>query len=94
MKTTLVERIVCTMTERTHKYLPAKNTYRSINVLNDLVHSYNHTVHCTIKMAPVDVTDSNAKSGKHSMITQKNICKLDSGMYVRVGKYKHILEKG
>ena len=35
--------------------LISKNVY--FNVLDDIVHKYNNTVHITIKMKPIDVTD-------------------------------------
>ena len=35
--------------------LISKNVY--FDVLDDIVHKYNNTVHITIKMKPIDVTD-------------------------------------
>jgi len=98
IKAALVERFIRTLKEKIYKYFTAENTYRYIDVLNDLVHSYNHSIHSTIKMAPVDVNDNNVNQvwqtlyGRKS--TTKTKCKLQPGDYVRVSKYKHKLEKG
>jgi len=59
IKAALVERFIRTLTEKIYKYFTAENTYRYINVLDDLVYSYNHSPHSTIKLAPSDVSDTN-----------------------------------
>jgi len=98
MKAALVERFIRTLKEKIYKYFTAEHTYRYIDVLSDLVHSYNHTRHSTIKMAPVDVNDTNVNHVWQTLYGNKSKtipkCKLQSGDYVRVSKYKHKLEKG
>ena len=59
MKAALVERFIRTTKEKIYKYFTAENTFRYIPILQDLVRSYNHTVHSTIKIAPAKVKDSN-----------------------------------
>jgi len=59
IKAALVERFIRILKEKIYKYFTAENTYRYIDVLNDLVHSYNHTLHSTIKIAPIDVKETN-----------------------------------
>ena len=44
-----------------YRYFTAKSTNRYIDVLQDLVRSYNVSVHSSIGMAPDDVTDQNQK---------------------------------
>ena len=39
-----------------YRYFTAKHTRRCVDVLQDLVHAYNHTYHSSIGMAPADVT--------------------------------------
>ena len=56
VKCALVERFNRTLKTRMFKYFTAQNTRRYIDVLPDLVHGYNHTVHRSIKMAPANVT--------------------------------------
>jgi hypothetical protein len=98
MKAALVERFIRTLKEKMYKYFTAENTYRYIDVLDDLVHSYNHTIHSTIKMTPANVNDSNVNQVWQTLYgnktKNKSKCKLHPGDYVRVSKYKHKLEKG
>ena len=42
-----------------YRYFTAKNTRRYIDVLPDLLHSYNSTYHRSIGIAPVEVDDTN-----------------------------------
>ena len=44
-----------------YRYFTAKSMNRYIDVLQDLVRSYNLSVHSSIGMAPADVTDQNQK---------------------------------
>ena len=41
------------------RYFTAKTTRRYVDVLPDLLHSFNHTYHRSIGMAPVEVDDTN-----------------------------------
>ena len=51
-KASVVERLIRTM----WRYFTAKKTMRYIDTLPDLVYSYDHTIHRSIKRKPVDVT--------------------------------------
>ena len=42
-----------------YRYFTAKHTRRYVDVLQDLVHAYNHTYHRSIGMAPADVSLDN-----------------------------------
>ena len=44
-----------------YRYFTAKSTNRYIDVWQDLVSSYNLSVHSSIGMAPADITDQNQK---------------------------------
>jgi len=98
MKAAIVERFIRTLKEKNYKYFTSENTYHYINVLDDLVDSYNHTVHSTIKIAPIEVNEDNTNQvwetlyGKRKHVQSK--CKFQKGDYVRISKYKHKLEKG
>ena len=52
----IAERFIRTLNKNFFKHMTtiSKNVY--IDVLNDIVNSYNNTVHKTIKMKPTDVT--------------------------------------
>ena len=56
-KSVITERLIRTLKNKIFKHMTAisKNVY--FDVLDDIVNEYNNTVHRTIKMKPVDVTD-------------------------------------
>ncbi len=60
VKASVVERFNRTLKTKMFKYLTHKNTHRFIDVLPDLLHSYNNTYHRTIGRAPSQVTADNA----------------------------------
>ena len=67
-----------------------KNVY--FDVLDDIVNKYNNTVHKTIKMKPIVVTDdSYAEYNKHF---NKKDPRFKVGHHVRISKYKNIFAKG
>ena len=55
-KAAFAERVIRTLKSRLYRYLTLKNTKRYIDVLQDLVTSYNSSKHRSIGMAPKDVT--------------------------------------
>ena len=68
----------------------SKNVY--FDVLDDIVNKYSNTVHRTIKMKPIDVTnDSFAEYNEES---NKKDPKFKIGDHVRISKYKNIFAKG
>ena len=68
----------------------SKNVY--FDVLNDIVNKYNNTVHRTIKMKTIDVTnDSYAEYNENS---NKKNRKFKISDCVRISKYKNIFAKG
>ena len=56
-KSVVAERFIRTLKNKIFKHITAisKNVY--FDVLDDIVNKYNNTVHRTIKMKPIDVTD-------------------------------------
>ena len=64
-KSVVAERFIRTLKNKIFKHMTAisKNVY--FDVLDDIVNKYNNTVHRTIKIKPIDVTDdSYAKYNK------------------------------
>lgn len=59
IKCSVVERFNKTLKNKMTKYMTHKDTQRYIDVLQDLITSYNNTIHSTIKMRPTDVNDKN-----------------------------------
>ena len=56
-KSVVAERFIRTLKNKIFKHMTdiSKNVY--FDVLDDIVNKYNNTVHKTIKMKPIDVTD-------------------------------------
>ena len=91
-KSVVAERFIRIIKNKIHKYVTAisKNVY--YNVLDDIVNKYNNTVHRTIKMKPIEVTDdSYAEYNEDS--NNKNP-KFKVGDHVRISKEKNIFAKG
>ena len=66
-KSVFAKRFIRTLKNKIFKHMTAisKNVY--FNVFDDIVNKYNNTVHRTIKMKPIDVTDdSYAEYNKES----------------------------
>ena len=57
IKSVVAERFIRTLNNKIFKHMTAisKNVY--FDVLDDFVNKYNNTVHKTIKMKPIEVTD-------------------------------------
>ena len=67
-----------------HMTVVSKNVY--FDVSDDIVDKYNNTVHITIKIKPIDVTqDSYAEYNEDSNVTKD---------FKRISKYKNIFSKG
>ena len=90
-KSVVAERFIRILKSKIFKHMTAisKNVY--FDVLDDIVNKYNNTVHRTIKMKPIDVTnDSYAEYNKDF---DKKDPKFKVGDHVRISKYKKIFAK-
>ena len=61
-------------------------------MLDDIVNKYNNTIHRTIKMKPVEVTDHSF--AEYNEESNKKNPKFKVGDHVRISKYKNIFAKG
>lgn len=61
IKCSVVERFNRTLKEKMFKYFTSKGTRRYISVLQNFVHSYNHSVHSAIGKRPAWVNESDKK---------------------------------
>jgi len=59
LKAAVVERFNRTLKMKMYRYFTYKNTMRYVDVLDDLLHSYNNTYHRSIGMTPVEVSADN-----------------------------------
>ena len=91
-KSVVAERFIRTLKNKIFKHMKAisKNVY--FDVLNDIVNKYNNTIHRTIKMKPIDVTDDSY--AEYNEDFNKKDPKFKVGDNVRISKYKNIFAKG
>ena len=82
------------------KYFSAERTFRYIDVLPELLQSYNERIHRMIGMVPIEVNEQNAKKvwmrmfGNYLNIFSRPNFKFNVGDAVRISKYKNIFQKG
>ena len=57
----LIDRLSRTIREKINKYMLMHNTSRYIDVLPDIIHSYNNSFHTSIKMKPNEVKEVDNK---------------------------------
>ena len=81
------------------RYFTYKQTYKYVDVLQDLMNSYNNSYHRTIKTTPANVNKNNEKKiwkimyGDYIHNNEINF-KYKEGDLVRISKSKNIFEKG
>ena len=90
-KSVVAERFIRTLKNKTFKHMTAisKNVY--FDVLDNIVDKYNNTVHRTIKMKPIDVTD--ASYAEYSKGFNKKDPKFKVSDHARISKYKNIAKE-
>ncbi len=94
----VIERYNRTLKSKMWRYFTAKNTLTYIDVLPDLVESYNHSVHRSIGMKPVEVNINNQYIvrqrlyGKTKLQPTKPTFK--TGDLVRISKARRTFKKG
>lgn len=99
-KCSLAERVIRTLKGKIFKYLTYENSYRYIDVLDKIVHSYNNSYHRTIKMSPSDVNEDNILKVYHNIKESQKVPakkikpKLKVGDYIRITKSKGVFSKG
>lgn len=102
IKASIVERFQRTLKMKMWRYFTHKNTYKYINILQDLIYAYNHSYHSSIKMCPSDVNLGNIMTVWNNLYDRKTntksldvpLPKFNVGDHVRITKYKHIFQKG
>ena len=79
------------------RYFTSKNTKKYIDVLKDLVHSYNHSYHRSIKRTPASVSYENQEKVWLTLYADGSRIeapKLSVGDYVRISKTRRNFQKG
>jgi transposase InsO family protein len=97
IKAAVVERFNRTLKSRMWRYFTYKNTRRFLDVLPDLIHSYNNTYHSSIRMKPVDVDRTNedlVRNRLYPIKQKKLVWKYLVGDRVRISMHSQPFEKG
>jgi len=98
-KASIVERVQRTMKGKMWRYFTHNHTYRYIDVLSDLVHSYNWSYHRSIKTKPALVNHSNAQDVWNTLYSDLNAVppiayKFNIGDRVRITTKRRTFQKG
>ena len=96
-KASVVERFNRSIKSKMWRYFTHKNTHRYIDVLQDLVHSYNNTYHRSIGMTPSQVTLENQDYVRNRLFGGKRKptkWNYDVGDKVRISKARMAFRKG
>ena len=67
IKAAIVERFNQTLKTRMYRYFTHSKSYQYVDVLENLVHSYNHTYHSSIGMSPASVSVKNESPVRHKL---------------------------
>ena len=96
-KAAIIERCNRTCKNKMYRYFTASNTFRYVDVLQDLIKSYNNTYHRSIGMKPVNVTKSNSNQVRMRLFPYIKVKRkkpvFTLGDYVRSSRKKRIFEK-
>ena len=87
----VAERFIRTLKNKIFKHMTSISKKFYFDVLDDIVNKYNNTVHRTIKMKPIDVTDKSY--AEYNEDFNKKDSKIKVGDDVRISKYKNIFAK-
>lgn len=97
-KAAIVERFNRTLKTKLWRYFTSSTNQKWTNVLQDVVNSYNNSVHRTIKRKPINVTESQVSDIREEMYSHQSESKEKSNIHVgdsvRISKVKSIFEKG
>ena len=96
IKAAVVERFNRTLKNKMWRYFTHAKTQKYIDVLDEMIDSYNNTYHRSIGMAPNQVTPDNMQTVMDRLypVKSKPIYKFDIGDKVRMSKGKHVFKRG
>ncbi len=97
MKAAVVERFNRTLKEKMWRYFTFQKTKRYIDILPDLLSSYNNTYHRSIKMKPTEVDEKNEDQvwfNLYGEMPKQKKLKFNIGDKVRISKDKGLFDKG
>ena len=91
-KSIVAERFIRTLKNKIFKHMTAISENVYFDVLDEIFNKHNNTVHGTIKMKTIDVTDDSYAEYNENF--NKKDPKFKVGDHVRISKYKNIFAKG
>lgn len=100
LKASICERFNRTLKNKMWRQFTLRGSHKWIDILPELLESYNNTKHSTTKMKPKDVSATNEKQIYRSVYKPRQIKrskrrrKFRAGDKVRISKYKNVFEKG
>ena len=97
IKAAIVERFKPTLKTRMYRYFKHSKSFRYVDVLQDLVYSYNHIHHNSIGLEPVMVSLKNEQRVRRKLFhlqPQKTKWKFKVDQQVRISKRRQVFEKG
>ena len=100
LKASVCERFNRTLKNKMWMQFSLQGNSKWLDILKDLISSYNDTKHRTIGMKPKTVTEHNEKKLLFSVYKNYNVKqavkkpKFKVGDKVRISKFKHVFEKG
>ena len=95
----MAERANRSIKERLYRYFTERNTWKWIDVVQDIVKNLNYTINSTIGVRPIDVNFDNAEEIRKMLQDRaakikRQPAKFSVGDRVRIEKYKHVFQKG
>ena len=90
-KSVVADRFIRTLKNKIFKHMTAISKNVCFDVLDDIVNKYNNTVHRTIKMRPIDITDDSYV--EYDENPNKKDLKFNIGYHVRISNMKTFLLK-
>jgi len=97
-KAAIVERFNRTLKNKLYRYFTFSTKHNWTNVLQDIVYSYNHSVHRTLGCTPADVTSANVGDIRESVFQRRQPHQrktdIEIGDHVRISKVKSNFAKG
>ena len=101
-KASIVERLQKTIKSTMFRYFTYTGTYRWIDILPDIMTSYNNSHHSSLNMRPTDVNYHNQEALWHQLYNDRFMraesakarFKFKEGDTVRISKYSTVFKKG
>lgn len=93
-KAAIVERVQRSIKERMHRYFTKMNTFKYIDILQDMAYSYNRSFHRTIKTTPLEMVKTKPSIPQSDTREIKDNSGIKVGDYVRVSRTGDKFKKG